>query len=253
MPGLVRASHPEPAATVTAVATLLAVAADRPPAEVGCIAAAVLCGQLSIGWCNDWIDAPRDRAVGRGDKPLVTGEVSRRVVGIGAVVSVSVSVALSLLLWPSGWFHVAALAGAWLYNRPLKKTPLSVLPFAVSFGLLVPFAFPDAGWRLFAVGALLGSAAHFANVLPDLADDAVTGVRGLPHRLGHKGSLIAALTLLSAATILLGSTVPGGWWLLPIVVAVIAAARLAKVAAFQLVQLIALADVVLLLLAAYAW
>ena len=35
------------------------------------------------------------------------------------------------------------------------------------------------GWAV-AAGACLGVAAHLANVLPDLADDASTGVRGLP-------------------------------------------------------------------------
>ena len=39
--------------------------------------------------------------------------------------------------------------------------------------------------------AALGSAAHFVNVLPDLADDAATGVHGLPHRLGPLASRIA--------------------------------------------------------------
>ncbi|MEJ1231435.1 MAG: hypothetical protein WDM88_13540 [Galbitalea sp.] len=32
------------------------------------------------------------------------------------------------------------------------------------------------------MGGLLGAAGHFANTLPDLDDDATTGVRGLPHR-----------------------------------------------------------------------
>ena len=51
-----------------------------------------------------------------------------------------------------------------------------------------------------AAGALLGAGAHFANVLPDLEDDARTGVRGLPHRIGRVGSLVLTwVTLLAAA------------------------------------------------------
>jgi 4-hydroxybenzoate polyprenyltransferase len=50
-------------------------------------------------------------------------------------------------------------------------------------------------------GALLGFGAHLANVLPDVADDAATGVHGLPHRLGR-----APTTALAAAA-LLGTTV----------------------------------------------
>jgi 4-hydroxybenzoate polyprenyltransferase len=84
-----------------------------------------------------------------------------------------------------------------------------VLPYAVSFGALPAFvvlALPGApappAWQV-AGGALLGAGAHFANVLPDLADDARTGVRGLPHRLGATGSAVAAAGLLLVATLTL--------------------------------------------------
>src|SRR5690606_29267678 len=57
---------------------------------------------------------------------------------------------------------------------------------------------------------LLGSGAHFANVLPDLAEDAVTGIRGAPHRLGELGAGRVAGGLLLAATAVLvfGRTQP---------------------------------------------
>jgi 4-hydroxybenzoate polyprenyltransferase len=47
---------------------------------------------------------------------------------------------------------------------------------------------------------LLGVAAHLANVLPDLREDAVTGVRGLPHRLGPKATALAGAGILLAAS-----------------------------------------------------
>ncbi|NED56002.1 hypothetical protein G3I24_34620, partial [Micromonospora aurantiaca] len=63
------------------------------------------------------------------------------------------------------------LVSALLYNRPLKSTPVSVLPYAVSFGALPAFvvlALPGSpvppAW-LVAAAALLGAGAHFANVL----------------------------------------------------------------------------------------
>ena len=85
-----------------------------------------------------------------------------------------------------------------------------MLPYAVSFGLLPAFvvlALPGRrrrrpGWSRRA--RLLGAGAHFANVLPDLADDARTGVRGLPHRLGAAGAAVAAAGLLLAATVAAG-------------------------------------------------
>ena len=54
-----------------------------------------------------------------------------------------------------------------------------------------------------AAGALLGVGAHLVNVLPDLADDAATGVRGLPHRLGARRSSALAAAVLVGATVVI--------------------------------------------------
>ena len=49
------------------------------PADVALVVAAVLTGQLSIGWSNDLVDAaPRPRGRAATDKPLATGEVDER-------------------------------------------------------------------------------------------------------------------------------------------------------------------------------
>ena len=87
-----------------------------------------------------------------------------------------------------------------------------MLPYAVSFGLLPAIAslarpLPALpGWWVFAAGALLGIAAHFANVLPDLDDDRRTGIRGLPHRLGLRPSIVITWValLLGAVAVTVG-------------------------------------------------
>ncbi len=66
---LLAASHPEPAALVTGLTTLLCLAAGR-RWDVLLVAAAVACGQLGVGWSNDYLDRELDRAQGRRDKPL---------------------------------------------------------------------------------------------------------------------------------------------------------------------------------------
>src|ERR671933_222980 len=83
--GLVLACHPLPTVAVTAFATAFAAAVGLPTGRVGLVGLAVLLGQLSIGWCNDWVDAPRDVAAGRRDKPAATGLVPPRVLGVAAV------------------------------------------------------------------------------------------------------------------------------------------------------------------------
>ena len=42
---------------------------------------------------------------------------------------------------------------------------------------------------------------HFLNVLPDLGDDAATGVRGLPHRVGARWSPAVATAVLVLASV----------------------------------------------------
>jgi heme o synthase len=265
---LIRAAHPEPAAAVTAVSALLAVAVGHRGWAVAAIAAAVLASQLAVGWVNDWLDAGRDAAVGRIDKPAATGEISPRTVGAAGAVAALATVPLALTCGlPAAVAATTGLLSALLYDWPLKFTPASVVPYMVSFAALPSFvvlALPGApappAW-LPAAGALLGGGAHFANALPDLSDDARTGVRGLPHRLGAGGSRLAAAGLLLAATLVLvfGPPGPPSWAGLAAVAAAVvvlpigwyagraAARRGARpVAVFRAVLVVALIDVLLL-------
>ena len=79
-------------------ATLLAVAAGMPTGRVALVCTAVLAGQASIGWSNDWLDADRDRAVARADKPVVQGAVGPALLRAAAPVAAATAVVLSLLL-----------------------------------------------------------------------------------------------------------------------------------------------------------
>ena len=189
---LLRASHPGPTAAVTALTGLLAVAAGHSLGTGAVVTAAVATGQLTIGWSNDLIDAARDRQVGRADKPVARGEVSEVGVRVALVVAAVLCVALSLACGPaSAAVHlVLGVGSGWAYNLGLKRTAWSAAPYAVAFGALpavVTLALPEPQlppvWMVVA-GALLGVGAHLLNALPDLADDAATGVHGLPHRLG---------------------------------------------------------------------
>ena len=199
-------------------------------------------------------------------KPVASGAVSRRTVGIAGLIS---ALAIPLLGLPFGAEATVCitLVGvfALLYDWPLKSTPLSVLPYLVAFGLLPAFVVvslpghPAPPAWLVAAGALLGGGAHFANVLPDLADDAATGVRGLPHRIGAAWSQVAAAGLLLAATLTLvfGPPGPPSWAGIAAAAAAVVvlptgwyAARRARgrpVAMFRAVIVVALIDVLLLI------
>lgn len=205
--------HPLPSVAVTALSAGLAALTRLPPARGVLVTAAVLTGQLSIGWSNDYLDAARDRSMNRSDKPVATGAVAPRVAGLAAVVALLLTVALSAALGlPGGIAALVIVACGWLYNLGMKATALSWLPYAVAFGMLPAVATLSASpprwpaaWALGA-GALLGVAAHLANVLPDLQEDVATGIRGLPHRLGARATAVAGAgaLLVASAVILFG-------------------------------------------------
>jgi len=258
--GLLAAAHIGPALAVTVLSALLAVAAGLTPGEAVLVIAAVLAGQLSIGWSNDLIDLTRDRQVGRADKPLVSGAVPVGWVRAGCAAAVVACVPLSLACGvAAGLVHLGCVAAGWAYNLRLKATVWSWLPYAVAFGGLTGFVSlagsPDpVPWWWPVGGALLGVAAHLLNVLPDLADDAATGVEGLPHRLGKRWIPIVAVGVLvgASAAILLGAGVSA----VPTVLAGSAVLGLAAVVLtgrgrlpFVAAILIALVDVVLLVVA----
>ncbi len=198
--------HPLPTAAVTAMATALVAAAGNSARTCGTAALAVLAGQLSIGWSNDLVDADRDAAVGRSDKPLATGQVSRGVVAVALASALAVTTATSLLLgWRAAVAQLTVVVAGLAYNLGVKSTIWSAAPYAVAFGTLpavATLARSEPAWPVWwaaASGALVGVAAHFANVLPDLAEDRHTGVRGLPHRLGATASAAVATLLAGCA------------------------------------------------------
>jgi 4-hydroxybenzoate polyprenyltransferase len=190
---------------VTAVSGLLALSAGRGWGTLWTVAA-IGTGQLVVGWSNDYWDRDRDRAAGRHDKPVATGAVPASTVRAAALGALVACVPLSLASGAaSAAVHFVALACALAYNAGLKARPASVLPYAVAFGLLpavVSLGLPDhhwpSGWVL-AAGALIGSGAHFTQVLPDIAMDRRHGILGLPQVLGERTSAIAAALLLFGA------------------------------------------------------
>ncbi len=213
--------HPIPSVAVTGVSAGLAALAGLPLDRGALVTGAVFAGQLSIGWSNDYLDADRDRAVRRSDKPLATGAMRPRAVGIAAVVALALTVALSAALgWPGGAAALVTVVAAWAYNLGLKATALSWLPYAIAFGLapaVVTLSDSTPRWPhawLLTACALLGVAAHLANVLADLGDDVATGIRGFPHRIGARATALtaAALLLTASATILVGPASQAGAW-----------------------------------------
>lgn len=194
MLSLALACHPLPTAAMTVAVTVAAALTGRSLLELGLVAATVLSGQLTVGWLNDVLDRDRDRQVGRQDKPVALGWVDPGTVTFAIAVAVLLVVPLSVANGTyAGIAHLLAIGSAWLYNLWFKRTFLSWLPYAASFGLLPAFlSYGGLGGgmhggpptiALTVLAALLGVGIHFLNALPDLVEDNRTGMRHLPLRI----------------------------------------------------------------------
>jgi 4-hydroxybenzoate polyprenyltransferase len=176
------------------------------------VVAAVLVGQLSIGWSNDAVDADLDIRAGRLDKPAAAGLISTRALWRSAVVALAACATMSVVVagLVGGLFHLGFVAAGWVYNLRLSRTAWSWVPYAVGFACLPPFLVvgltgaPPPVWMV-AVMVLIGVSAHLANALPDLERDGAAGVGGAAVRLGRRRSTALVWVLLGAATAVLAA------------------------------------------------
>lgn len=213
---LVLASHPLPTVAMTTALTGAAALTGRSGLEVGLVAATVLTGQLTVGWINDVVDRDRDRQVGRRDKPVAMGWLDPGTVVFSAACATLLVIPLSIANGTeAGIAHLGAVVSAWLYNFWFKKTVLSWLPYAVSFGLLPAFlSYGGLGGGMHGspptiamtvLAALLGIGIHFLNTLPDLVEDKETGVRHLPLRIALRIGAPKLLWVSTTWTVLVGA------------------------------------------------
>jgi 4-hydroxybenzoate polyprenyltransferase len=201
---------------MTVALAAAAALSGRPGVEVGLVAATVLTGQLTVGWLNDVVDRDRDRQVGRQDKPVAMGWIDPGTVVFATACAVLLVIPLSVANGTAaGVAHLAAVASAWLYNFWFKRTVLSWLPYAVSFGLLpalLSYGGLGGGMHggpptvaMTVLAALLGVGIHFLNVLPDLVEDRETGVTHLPLRIALRIGAPRLLWLSVTWTALVGA------------------------------------------------
>ena len=174
------------------------------------IAIAILAGQCVVGWTNDLIDYPRDKAADRLKKPLVQGVVTLKQLQIGIVIALIAAILLSFLgpLGVKGGFlHLLGIGSATAYNFGVKATWFSPLPYAISFGAM-PWAIYSAVGKhppiwLFIDFMLISVSFHFLNVIKDLEWDRTQLVLGLPQRVGKKWSAGVAAGLVSTSVLVL--------------------------------------------------
>lgn len=198
MPAAIRLIHPAPALAVIVLsgalgAILLAQAGLQIDDRWLLTVISVAGSQVFTGATNDLVDRDRDAAAGRRDKPIAAGELSANaaawIASGGLAVQLAASSRLGVLPLALG---IAAAASAAAYNLFLSRTPLSPLPYLVSFGLLPLWVAAGVGQPLERVlaavplAAPFAAAAHLANALRDWETDAATGSRNLAQVVGRR-------------------------------------------------------------------
>ena len=174
------------------------------------IAFGVALGQLVVGWSNDLYDYADDLKHQRMNKPLVKGTITRELLMRCLIIMVPLSF-LANLLGPlginGGLVYMFGIACGVAYNLYFKFNIFSPLPYALAFAAL-PSSIVIAQEQtppvwMWLGGALFGVAAHFVNVLKDIDEDQISGIGGLPQRLGMRNSIMSAIVLIGLGVIVL--------------------------------------------------
>ena len=202
--GLRQASHFGPTLIVSAIAFGFGTYYWwEGPAYV--IAFTVATGQLVVGWSNDLYDYKDDLAHKRTKKPLVSGLITPQYLTKWLRFMVPFSF-LANLFGPlgikGGLVYMLGVACGVAYNFYFKFSALSPLPYAIAFAALpssiaISKEITPPLWMLLG-GALFGMAAHFINIIKDMEEDHLSGIQGLPQRLGTKSSILVAITLVAS-------------------------------------------------------
>jgi 4-hydroxybenzoate polyprenyltransferase len=207
--GLLKASHFIPSLIVSSIA--FGFAAHywwEGPAYV--IAFTVFTGQLVVGWSNDLYDLEDDKKHQRMNKPLVSGMVTEKYLRSWLVFMIPFSLFANIfgpLGFKGGLLYWLGVGCGVAYNFYFKFSFLSPLPFAIAFSILpsciaISKDITPPLW-MWLGGALLGSAAHFINVLKDMDQDRESQIRGLPQIVGKKASISIAAAMTAAAVLVL--------------------------------------------------
>ena len=201
--GLLKASHFGPTLIVTTISWFFAAHYWwEGPAFV--IAFGVFTGQLVVGWSNDLYDYPDDLKHNRQKKPLVARVISQSYLKRWLAFMVPFSFVANLLGplgFKGGLVYMFGISMGVAYNFYFKFNIFSWLPFALAFAALpsciaISKDIAPPVW-MWLGGALLGSAAHFINVIKDMDQDRASGIGGAPQRIGKRNSIVVAAGLIA--------------------------------------------------------
>ena len=206
---LAKASHFGPTLIVTSISWFFAAYYWwEGPAYV--IAFGVFTGQLVVGWSNDLYDYADDLKHNRLNKPLVAGTITPSYLMKWLRFMVPFSFVANLLGplgFKGGLVYMFGISMGVAYNFYFKYNVFSWLPYALAFAALpsciaISKDIMPPVW-MWLGGAIFGSAAHFINVIKDIDQDRLSGIGGLPQRIGKRNSIVVAALLVALGAVTL--------------------------------------------------
>ncbi len=201
--GLLKASHFGPTLIVTSISWFFAAHYWwEGPAYL--IAFGVFTGQLVVGWSNDLYDYADDLKHNRQKKPLVADVITPGYLMKWLRFMVPFSFTANLLGplgFKGGLVYMFGISMGVAYNFYFKYNVFSWLPYALAFAALpsciaISKDITPPVW-MWLGGAIFGSAAHFINVIKDINQDRLSGIGGLPQRIGKRNSMFVAALLIA--------------------------------------------------------
>ena len=178
---------------------------------VAIVAFAVLAGQLTVGWSNDYLDADLDRRSNREIKPVVRDSLDEKLLILPMAIAATLLIPLSFAaagLW-GGLSHIVAVACAWSYNLFFARTIFSWAPYTISFALVPIFIYQSVSRNLLPTPLLVllagiaGIIIHLINAYTDIDIDRKSEIGGVAVVLGKTRTIGLAAFLTSVAFALL--------------------------------------------------
>ena len=215
---LLACTHPRQTLLMAVGIGVAALVAGRPLRESLVAGAAVLVVQAVLGILNDAGDRERDVASGARGNPVAEDRIPSGNATFAATCLAILAIPLALQNGTvAGLALLLTLVSGFLYEKALRRTPLSWLPWAISFGLLPAFL-SYGGWGgqadgdpptvvMTVLAALLGVAVHVLLALPDLVDDNADGLRHLPLRLALRTGAPRLMVVTIVVTVFLAASI----------------------------------------------
>jgi len=178
-----KASHPFSAIMASIVIIIFSSKLEIPLSLAIPLIVDIMLIQFLTGMINDYLDADSDSQF-QPEKPLVRGMLSKNILRRTIIILFGAILLVTFIYFPLKVIMIifGGLFFAQTYNFGLKDTPLSIMAFDISFGIMaiLPFILSrlnifDMSLQFLLSGGIIASILHISNSLIDFHTDQQRG------------------------------------------------------------------------------